>query len=147
MDKYEQITNFITENYKPLNNWIYFIALPMEDGNTSMIPVPTGMRYITEFIDGSKDVNLQFAIAMVKLFDVNTSTINLEAIKEVENFTDWFEQQDYTENYPILGDGYKVYEMQVLDATPTISIDNEQSLVKYQFNCSINYIEEREDKQ
>ena len=145
MDKYEQITNFITENYKPLNNWIYFIALPMEDGNTSMIPVPTGTRYITEFIDGSKDVNLQFAIAMVKLFDVNTSNINLEAIKEVENFTDWFEHQDYIENFPILGNRYKVYEMQVLDTTPTISVDNEQSLVKYQFNCSINYIEERED--
>ena len=93
------------------------------------------------FNDGSKEVNLPFAIAMIKAYDAEMSETNLDAIKEIDHFIEWLNAQDAAQNFPNLGENITVFGLDVLDSSPSVSVDNEQNLAKYQFNCTINYLE------
>ena len=140
-NKYKKLTEWIAENYQPLSNWIYFNATIMEVGNTSLNTME-GQDATRTFNDGSKEVNLAFAIAMIKTYDAEMSETNLDAIKEIDHFIEWLNAQDAAQNFPNLGENITVFGLDVLDSSPSVSVDNEQNLAKYQFNCTINYLEQ-----
>lgn len=141
-NKYKKITEWLSENYEPLNDWIYFNASIYEDGNTSLNTLESE-RALNEFTDGSREVELLFAISMIRLYDNSMSDTNLMAINEVEHFMDWLEN---TNTLPNLGEFYTTNSFDVLDSNPSVAVDNEQNLAKYQFNCSINYLERSQQK-
>lgn len=140
-NKYKKLTEWIADNYQPLSNWIYFNATIMEAGNTSLNTME-GQDATQTFNDGSKEVNLPFAIAMIKAYDAEMSDTNLDAIKEIDHFIEWLNTQDVAQNFPDLGGNITVFGLDVLDSSPSVSVDNEQNLAKYQFNCTINYLEQ-----
>lgn len=142
MNKYEQISEFISQNYKPLNDWLFFNTSTMEAENASLNTIG-GNGTITTYIDGTKEIELTFAVGMIKSYDTGTSTINIDAINEVDNFIRWIGEQNNLENYPNLGDNITVYELEALDTVPTLSVDPSQNLAKYQFNCVIRYLERK----
>lgn len=137
MNIYENLLEYIAKNYKPLNNWIYFNTSTMEDGNTSLNTI-TGTT-VNEYNDGSRDIELIFAIAMIQTYDTGTSDTNLDAISEVNHFIEWFESESMKnilfENTQII-----INELTVLDTTPLLSVDMAQNLAKYQFNCSLKFL-------
>lgn len=140
-NKYKRLTEWIADNYQPLSNWIYFNATIMEAGNTSLNTME-GQNAVHTFNDGSKEVNLPFAIAMIKAYDTEMSETNLDAIKEIDHFIEWLNVQDVAQNFPDLGENITVFGLDVLDSSPSVSVDNDQNLAKYQFNCTINYLEQ-----
>lgn len=142
MNKYKILTEFIAENYKPLNDWMYFNAITSEDGNVSLNTMESAIA-VNMFNDGSREVNLLFAISMIKQYDMEMSQTNLEAINEVDHFIKWIYNQNMLRNFPDMGEDITVFDMEVLDSVPSVSVDSEQNLAKYQFNCSLNYLERK----
>lgn len=139
LNKYEKLAEFIAENYTPLNDWIYFNATTSEDGNVSLNTIQSE-KALNTFNDGSKEVEFLFAIAMIKQYDVEMSSTNIDAIHEVDNFIKWLDNLD---ELPNICDNVIVNFIEVLDSVPTMSVDTQQNLAKYQFNCKMNYLEER----
>lgn len=138
MNIYAKIENWL-KLYKPLNNWIYFNATPDIDGTVAMNSV-AGDRVIKRFVDGSKQKEVLFAIDMISLYDnTGTSDINMKNLDEVDNFIEWLELQDKKKNYPTFNDYTIINKLEVLNSTPTILINTQDMLSKYQFQVRISY--------
>ena len=138
MNIYAKIENWL-KLYKPLNNWIYFNATPDIDGTVAMNSV-AGDRVIKRFVDGSKQKEVLFAIDMISLYDnTGTSDINMKNLDEVDNFIEWLELQDKEKNYPTFNDYTIINKLEVLNSTPTILINTQDMLSKYQFQVKISY--------
>lgn len=139
MDKYEALKTFI-ETYQPLGSWVYFNAIDTAAGNTS-INTDVSPQADTVYIDGSREVSLSFAIAMIKHYDSAASDLNVEAMAEVDAFIKWLDAQNKARNFPNFGAGYIVHEVTALDSVPSLSVDNDRNLAKYQFNCAIRFLQ------
>ena len=138
MNIYAKIENWL-KLYKPLNNWIYFNATPDINGTVAMNSV-AGDRVIKRFVDGSKQKEVLFAIDMISLYDnTGTSDINMKNLDEVDNFIEWLELQDKEKNYPTFNDYTIINKLEVLNSTPTILINTQDMLSKYQFQVRISY--------
>lgn len=138
MNIYAKIEDWL-KLYKPLNNWIYFNATPDIDGTVAMNSV-AGDRVIKRFVDGSKQKEVLFAIDMISLYDnTGTSDINMKNLDEVDNFIEWLELQDKEKNYPTFNDYTIVNKLEVLNSTPTILVNTQDMLSKYQFQVRISY--------
>lgn len=138
MNIYAKIEDWL-KLYKPLNNWIYFNATPDIDGTVAMNSV-AGDRVIKRFVDGSKQKEVLFAIDMISLYDnTGTSDINMKNLDEVDNFIEWLELQDKEKNYPTFNDYTIINKLEVLNSTPTILINTQDMLSKYQFQVRISY--------
>ena len=139
---WKQIGEWLS-TYSAIYNWLYFNTITYEAGAFSFNSVPTS-RNLVEYIDGSKEVELIFAIDMVRDYDSEQSDTNYDAVNECENFAVWLEEQDNLENYPDLGEAITVTGVEVLDNVPIVSVNEEQTLSKYQFQVKINYTESGE---
>lgn len=138
MNIYAKIEDWL-KLYKPLNNWIYFNATPDINGTVAMNSV-AGDRVIKRFVDGSKQKEVLFAIDMISLYDnTGTSDINMKNLDEVDNFIEWLELQDKEKNYPTFNDYTIIDKLEVLNSTPTILINTQDMLSKYQFQVRISY--------
>lgn len=139
MNLYKQVNEWLLK-YEPLNNWIYFNATPYISGVAALNSVPTD-RVKRTFINGNKEKELIFAIDMVTDYDgTGTSTINLDAIDEVSHFCDWLDEQDKVKNYPDFGEKNTIKKVEVLNNVPSVLVNNEQQLAKYQFQVRIDYL-------
>lgn len=145
MNLYKRISDWLIANYSPLNNWIYFNATPVDVGTVAMNSV-AGESVIKEFVTGRKLKRLTFAVDMITNYDaLTTSSINLEAMDEVLNFQNWIIEQHQAKNYPLLEDKMYVDKIDVLNNIPTLLIDAQQHLAKYQFQVSVDYYDESEE--
>lgn len=143
MNLYEQISNWIIE-YQPLNNWIYFNATPVNPGAVSMNSV-AGDRVVRKFIDGSKQKEIIFAIVMISQYDpTGTSSVNLDAMNEVNNFSEWIDEQMVNKNFPEFKETDFIEKIEVLSNVPSMLVDTQQGLAKYQFQVKITYKDESE---
>lgn len=136
MNKFEQISIWLNE-YEAIVDWLYFNAVIMNDISSSLQTVP-GNTVLTEYIDGSSEHELVFAIAMIKLYDLEQSETNLTAIKEIENFANWISEN---QTLPDFGENVTVNFVKVLDEIPDLAVDSESNKCKYQFQCKVNYLE------
>lgn len=143
MNIYAKIEDWL-KLYKPLNNWIYFNATPDINGTVAMNSV-AGDRVIKRFVDGSKQKEVLFAIDMISLYDnTGTSDINMKNLDEVDNFIEWLELQDKEKNYPTFNDYTIIDKLEVLNSTPTILVNTQDMLSKYQFQVRISYKDMKE---
>lgn len=140
MNKYQGLADWFANNYIPLNGWIYFNSNTMEDGSVSIIPLESE-KALNSFNSGAKEVQFLFAIAMIKDYSTEMSTINADAMAEADDFIEWIAEQNSLENFPNLGDNKVVSEVTALDSVPSTSVDPEQNVAKIQFNCSITFLE------
>lgn len=121
--------------YPQLNTWLYFNSTDMIDGNTSLNSTGTH-RTSKEYIDGSYEATMNFGIVMIKPYDNEQSTVNADAFAEAESFSEWIENVDY---YPDFGEGFIVNDVHLIDKSPNIAVDSEQSLAKYTFFGVVEY--------
>ena len=138
INKYNAITEWLS-TYPSIYEWVYFNASQMVQNNTSVNSV-SSERKVEEFIDGSYMSELYFSITMIKGYDVETSTTNLDAINEIENLMAWVDNNDNI-SYLNFGDDVNILDLDVVELTPTITVDKEQNLAKYQFRAKITYIQ------
>lgn len=138
INKYNAITEWLS-TYPSIYEWVYFNASQMVQNNTSVNSV-SSERKIEEFIDGSYMSELYFSITMIKGYDVETSTTNLDAMNEIENLMAWVDNDDNI-SYLNFGDDVNILDLDVVELTPTITVDKEQNLAKYQFRAKITYIQ------
>ena len=143
MNLYKQINDWLLQ-YDALNNWIYFNATPIIMGTVAMNSV-SGDRVIREFIDGTKEKQIIFAIDMIAQYDADgTSDVNMDALDEVNHFSAWIEQQYNDKNFPDFGEFNKIIKIEVLTNVPTLLVDSTAQLAKYQFQNRITYNDESE---
>ena len=138
INKYNAITEWLS-TYPNIYEWVYFNASQMVQNNTSVNSV-SSERKIEQFIDGSYMSELYFSITMIKGYDVETSTTNLDAMNEIENLMAWVDNDDNM-SYLNFGDDVNILDLDVVELTPTITVDKEQNLAKYQFRAKITYIQ------
>lgn len=144
MNVYEKINEWLATTYKPLNEWLYFNATPMIVGTVAMNSV-SGDRVYKRFVDGSVQRRVIFAIDMVLSYDdVGTSDVNMNAINEVNKFSEWIEEQLSLQNVPDFGNNKTIESIEVLTNVPSLLIDNTNGLAKYQFQARIEYKDESE---
>ena len=138
INKYNAITEWLS-TYPSIYEWVYFNASQMVQNNTSVNSV-SSERKIEQFIDGSYMSELYFSITMIKGYDVETSTTNLDAMNEIENLMAWVDNDDNISSLNF-GDDVNILDLDVVELTPTITVDKEQNLAKYQFRAKITYIQ------
>lgn len=144
MNIYEKINEWLATTYQPLNEWLYFNATPMIVGTVAMNSV-SGDRVYKRFVDGSVQRRVIFAIDMVLSYDdVGTSDVNMNAINEVNKFSEWIEEQLSLQNVPDFGKNRTIESIEVLTNVPSLLIDNTNGLAKYQFQARIEYKDESE---
>lgn len=144
MNIYEKINEWLATTYQPLNEWLYFNATPMIVGTVAMNSV-SGDRVYKRFVDGSVQRRVIFAIDMVLSYDdAGTSDVNMNAINEVNKFSEWIEEQLSLQNVPDFGKNRTIESIEVLTNVPSLLIDNTNRLAKYQFQARIEYKDESE---
>lgn len=144
MNIYEKINEWLTTTYQPLNEWLYFNATPMIVGTVAMNSV-SGDRMYKRFVDGSVQRRVIFAIDMVLSYDdAGTSDVNMNAINEVNKFSEWIEEQLSLQNVPDFGKNRTIESIEVLTNVPSLLINNTNGLAKYQFQARIEYKDESE---
>lgn len=144
MNIYEKINEWLATTYQPLNEWLYFNATPMIVGTVAMNSV-SGDRVYKRFVDGSVQRRVIFAIDMVLSYDdAGTSDVNMNAINEVNKFSEWIEEQLSLQNVPDFGNNRTIESIEVLTNVPSLLIDNINGLAKYQFQARIEYKDESE---
>lgn len=144
MNIYEKINEWLATTYQPLNEWLYFNATPMIVGTVAMNSV-SGDRVYKKFVDGSVQRRVIFAIDMVLSYDdAGTSDVNMNAINEVNKFSEWIEEQLSLQNVPDFGKNRTIESIEVLTNVPSLLIDNTNGLAKYQFQARIEYKDESE---
>lgn len=135
MNKYEKLSEWLSR-YEPIGSWLYFNVTNVEADNTSLNSVSND-RSLNKFIDGSTECELLFAIDLVKQYDTGTSELNLEAMAECEALIDWCEHQLELPKF----DNCVVYQLEILNNVPSLSVDTDESLAKYQIQGKVSYLE------
>lgn len=145
INPYSIIDEYLKTQYTPLNSWLYFNATPMNPMSVSMNSVP-GDAYERKFISGAVERSVIFSIDMIQYYDQSgASTVNMDAMDEVLNLTQWLALQDKEKNYPVMGERIEVSKMEILTNVPSLLVDTVAGLAKYQFQGRIIYIDRREE--
>lgn len=127
------------EDYPQIADWIDFNTTPFEVDNLSFNTVSTE-REVETYMDGTRLVDLTFALDLICNYDTGTSNTNLGAMQKFQAISDWIEAQNQEENYPDI-DGV-VEEVKALQLVPTIVVDQGLAKAKYQGQFRIRYMEE-----
>lgn len=142
INKYAELSNWF-QDYPAIGSWLYFNVTNIAQDNVSLNSVQTS-RYIQEFTDGSRERELNFAIDMIKGYDEGTSNTNLEALQECESISLWVEEKMENDELPTF-EKCMVHEVEILDSTPALSVDNEAHLAKYQIQGKVKFLESKGD--
>ena len=139
VNRYEKISEWLKE-YTPRFRWIYFNVTTSEADNLSLNSVQNE-RELDKFIDGSCRVEFLFALDLVKEYDTGTSSINLEANREFETISEWVELMNKEKHFPNFGENVIIEQVDVLETVPSVTVDTQAGMAKYQGQFKITYIE------
>jgi hypothetical protein len=139
VNRYEKISEWLKE-YTPRFRWIYFNVTNTEADNLSLNSVQNE-RELDKFIDGSRRVEFLFALDLVKEYDTGTSSINLEANREFETISEWIEQMNKEKHFPDFGENVLIEQIDVLETVPSVTVDTQAGMAKYQGQFKITYME------
>lgn len=142
MNIYKKLTEWIKENYSGVEGWVHFNAEKVEEGNTSVMTKDSGEE-VEEFINGDKEITMPFTFGLVRKYDFETSDLNVENMQKAAEFIDWLAEQEDANNYPELGEKYKVIELDVVKEVPTVMVNTSEPLAKYVIECKIKYLKTR----
>ena len=139
VNRYEKISEWLKE-YTPKFRWIYFNVTTSETDNLSLNSVQNE-RELDKFIDGSRRVEFLFALDLVKEYDTGTSSINLEANREFETISEWVELMNKEKHFPNFGENVIIEQVDVLETVPSVTVDTQAGMAKYQGQFKITYME------
>lgn len=139
VNRYEKISEWL-KGYTPKFRWIYFNVTNSEADNLSLNSVQNE-RELDKFIDGSRRVEFLFALDLVKEYDTGTSSINLEANREFETISEWVELMNKEKHFPDFGKNVIIEQIDVLETVPSVTVDTQAGMAKYQGQFKITYME------
>ena len=139
VNRYEKISEWL-KGYTPKFRWIYFNVTNSEADNLSLNSVQNE-RELDKFIDGSRRVEFLFALDLVKEYDTGTSSINLEANREFETISEWAELMNKEKHFPDFGKNVIIEQVDVLETVPSVTVDTQAGMAKYQGQFKITYME------
>nr|DAR86732.1 MAG TPA: Minor capsid protein from bacteriophage [Caudoviricetes sp.] len=139
VNRYEKISEWLKE-YTPRFRWIYFNVTTSEPDNLSLNSVQNE-RELDKFIDGSRRVEFLFALDLIKEYDTGTSSINLEANREFETISEWVELMNKEKHFPDFGENVLIEQIDVLETVPSVTVDTQSGMAKYQGQFKITYME------
>lgn len=139
VNRYEKISEWLKE-YTPRFRWIYFNVTNSEPDNLSLNSVQNE-RELDKFIDGSRRVEFLFALDLIKEYDTGTSSINLEANREFETISEWVELMNKEKHFPAFGENVIIEQINVLETVPSVTVDTQAGMAKYQGQFKITYME------
>ena len=139
VNRYEKISEWLKE-YTPRFRWIYFNVTNSEADNLSLNSVQNE-RDLDKFINGSRRVEFLFALDLVKEYDTGTSSINLEANREFETISEWIELMNKEKHFPDFGENVIIEQVDVLETVPSVTVDTQAGMAKYQGQFKITYME------
>lgn len=144
MNIYDSLTKWLSENYltQTDTDWLDFNALKNEINNTSVMSENVGIETV-HYNDGSRQVTLPFQVSMVKKYDTEQSTTNIDEMSKAIEFIDWVRAQNDIANFPDLGDKICVEEIIVENEVPEFLVSTDGKLANYVVNCKIVYLVER----
>lgn len=139
VNRYEKISEWL-KLYTPKFRWIYFNVTTGEADNLSLNSIQNE-RELDKFIDGSRRVEFLFALDLVKEYDTGTSSINLEANREFETISEWVELMNKEKHFPDFGENVLIEQIDVLETVPSVTVDTQAGMAKYQGQFKITYME------
>lgn len=143
VNRYEKISEWLKE-YTPKFRWIYFNVTNSEADNLSLNSVQNE-RELDKFINGSRRVEFLFALDLVKEYDTGTSSINLEANREFETISEWVELMNKEKHFPDFEENVLIEQIDVLETVPSVTVDTQAGMAKYQGQFKITYMEMKGD--
>lgn len=136
--KEKAINDYIKE-YPQIHDWLYFNVVLESPGNTSVITDSDNV--LQEMIDGSKEREYLFSIAMIQTYDEGTSDTNMEALEETKKLMDWVHENNKNSDYPKFPDNCIMDDVEVLTEVPQLTIDIEHKVSRYLISMRVPYIE------
>lgn len=138
--KEQAIKDYINK-YPQLYSWLYFNVVLESPGNTSLLTDSDNI--LAEYIDGSKEREYLFSVAMVKNYDAGTSDINMLAMQETQNFIAWVQNNNSEKILPDFGEKCMVDDVEVITEVPTLAVDTEKNMARYLISMRVPYTERR----
>lgn len=118
-----------------IDGWLYFNAVRLEENNVSLGMI--GNNTIQDYISGTSERELVFFIDFMQLHDLEQSYTNLKSTEEVIGLADWIESADL----PDFGESCVVDKVEILEEIPSVLIDQDLNLCKYQFQARVLYLQ------
>jgi len=116
-----------------------------EDALGYSLKLPVNTPIISKDINGNKYMQKLFSFNIRTLYgDADTNENNLEIF---ENFKEWVEEQNESENLPILEENQEPVEVEVLTDGYLLQADNDLQNAVYVIQCRLLYNEYKKKRQ
>lgn len=126
--------------YPGLQSFLYFNSMVDQIGNTAVQTV-YGETWEKKYVRGHGIKQWDFAVVKIAQADTGTSDINADETQAVQDFMDWIDAQNKSQNFPVF-DGCKILSVENLQNMPNFAgIDNNEGAAKYMFQCRVRYYE------
>lgn len=126
--------------YPGLQSFLYFNSMVDQIGNTAVQTV-YGETWEKKYVRGHGIKQWDFAVVKIAQADTGTSDINADETQAVQDFMDWIDAQNKSQNFPVF-DGCKILSIENLQNMPNFAgIDNNEGTAKYMFQCRVRYYE------
>ncbi len=142
-DKYKAIVEWL-KDYVPLSKYVYFNVI-LDQPDTASVNSVSSARYLREFINGNKEVELVFAISLQEDYDSGgtSENVNFDGILEYTKLSEWIETQNKNSNFPTFADNEHIERIEVMQNLPTLTTDQAGEVAKYLGQFKITYLEEK----
>lgn len=140
-NKYEKIKDWVSDFPQLESKYVDFNVINMQTENVSVNSVQS-QNIVSDYVNGWAKKELLFAVIFVKPYDYGTSDININAIEDSLEFAKWVEEQNRIKNLPVFKDCI-MYDVEMLEITPNIAIDNDAGLAKYMIQGKTTFLERR----
>lgn len=126
--------------YPGLQSFLYFNSMVDQIGNTAVQTV-YGEAWEKKYVRNHGIKQWDFAVVKIAQADTGTSDINADETQAVQDFMDWIDAQNKSQNFPVF-DGCKILSIENLQNMPNFAgIDNNEGAAKYMFQCRVRYYE------
>lgn len=138
-NKNTAMLNYLRQ-YPGLQSFLYFNSMVDQIGNTAVQTV-YGEAWEKKYVRNHGIKQWDFAVVKIAQADTGTSDINADETQAVQDFMDWIDAQNKSQNFPVF-DGCKILSIENLQNMPNFAgIDNNEGAAKYMFQCRVRYYE------
>lgn len=142
-NKHEAMLEYLKQ-YPSITSFLYFNAISEAVNETAFNPIYS-QEVIKQYTSGDTIRKYDFAIVQMLIYDADgTSTVNTDAMFDVEQFMSWITEQNKNKAFPDFGENRTVLSIENLQNMPNLAQTTETDVAKYMFQCSVKYLEEME---
>lgn len=138
INKFEKIVEWLSL-YTPINDWIFFNVTQVEKGSASVNSISSVNR-VEQFINSQDKVEQFFTVTLCKIFDEETSDINLSALQSFQELNKWVKDKNKAKEFPIIDDVI-IESIEPVSNSPMVEREANKRIAKYTGQFKLTYIE------